>query len=482
MACPRTLTNSDRPGRRDAALFLLFFVIVFASKWNTLHIPYYWDETGWATAAYWLSGVNLVRAIPGLHPPTTFWGHPPALYVSLATLLKLFGHSVWPSRVLIFCFALLGTYFTYLLGRLLYGRTAGMFSAGFLFFSETYFAQSGMFLGDLPVTAFGVMAIYFALRQRYAPYLLCGSYCVLIKETAGAIVCSLVIYVFLTTRGDLQSRLREVAKYSVPLLVLIAFFVWQKFATGHFCCIYPFNFELFEARKELLVHKAVVISEWLFWYQYRYIFTGMIALNVLLNKAARRQKEFVLFVSIFVLSGYSFCFLYFLPRYLLPTLPYLCIAAAGSIVSVVRFRIAQMALAGGTLALLVYSLPGTILRGNYEWNMTYLDVVQMHKAIYTYIADDCPMARVLTVWPHTVQLRQPHLGYVKMPIAVVPFAEDTDSNAFDVLLLSIPSADEKGALREYARRNNLHLVKRLAQGRIIAELYTMSGANRCRGL
>ena len=51
-----------------------------------------------------------------------------------------------------------------------------------------------MFLADIPVTALGVMSIYFALRKKYIPYLICAVFMVMIKETAMAIVFSLLVY------------------------------------------------------------------------------------------------------------------------------------------------------------------------------------------------------------------------------------------------------------------------------------------------
>src|SRR5262249_22141264 len=146
--------------------------------------PLYWDEMGWATQARWLSQGNLARALPGLRPADAFWGHPPALHLTLALLAKLFGYSIALAHLIAVAFAFVGVWFSFLLGRFLYDAKTGFFAALFLFFSPVYFAQSGMFLADAPVAALGVASIYFALRRNFLAYVLTASYMVFIKETS----------------------------------------------------------------------------------------------------------------------------------------------------------------------------------------------------------------------------------------------------------------------------------------------------------
>src|SRR5437773_1858766 len=101
-------------------IFCFFAVLVFFAKFPILTVPLYWDEMGWAHQAHWLSGVNLARALPGLRPPDAFWGHPPALHLTLASLAKVFGYSIVLAHLIAICFAFIGVWFTFLLGRLIY--------------------------------------------------------------------------------------------------------------------------------------------------------------------------------------------------------------------------------------------------------------------------------------------------------------------------------------------------------------------------
>jgi len=456
-------------------LFFLLFVLVFVSKNNILITPYYWDEMGWARAAQWLSEGNLLRFIPGLHPPAAFWGHPSGLHLTLASLFRLFGQSIWLSHLLILLFSFLGIYFTYLLARFLYGSTVAIVSSLFLFFSPIYFAQSGFFLGDIPVTALGVASVYFAIRKKYVPYLICAIYMVMIKETGIAIVFSLLIYFFLTESMKLKYKSKEILIFSVPLIVITLFFIFQKIITGKFCCIYPYKFELFEVQSELIFRQFVSISKWLFVYQNRYIFTVLILLNLILIKTSRYKKENLLFLLIFIFSGFSFTFLYFLPRYLLPAVPYLCIMGAWSISELIKSKVLQTAVGLALLVLMLNSLSGSPIYGTNEWNMKYLDVIKMHKEMCKYLENNFPNARILTIFPHSSQLSNPDFGYIKKPLKVLHFTGDKTSGHigyFDLILVSDPTNHVTTSLREYARDRKLPVIKSLTNDKVTSELYS----------
>ena len=156
---------------RDVIALLLLTALVVVAKLPTLHTPYYWDEMSWARAAHWLWEGSLRQALPGSYPPAMFFGHPPGLHVTLAALWKLTGDSdLGVAHGVALVFAVAAVCFTYRLGRLLYDTATGLLAALFLFLSPIFFAQSGMFLGDVPVTALGTMSVYYALRDRYGAY------------------------------------------------------------------------------------------------------------------------------------------------------------------------------------------------------------------------------------------------------------------------------------------------------------------------
>src|SRR5688500_15789215 len=438
-------------------------------KLPTLETPAYWDEMGWLRQAYWLSENNLLRAIPGLCAASAFWGHPPGLHLILATLGKVFGVSPTTAHALIAVLAALGVCATFLLARFWYGVRTALLAVLLLLLSPIYLSQSGMFLGDVPVAALGVLATYFLFKDRYVPYVACASCMVLLKETAIVLVVALLLYRFVVLYPIRQARLRDVARYSIPLAVIGAFILVQKATTGHFFFIYDFDVELFQRTPALMRAQFRLITRAIFIDQYRFIFTALIVLSLLVNAKARR-RELWLFAFVVALSGYSFSVLYYLPRYLLPVLPLFYILAAASLLDLARRPRLQLVAASAALGMMGWSLRAQHFTGNGEQHFRYLDIVAMHKAAIDRLARDHPGARVLTTWPHTGELTWPLFGYVHQPMRTEHFRVESDLRAADIILVSQPSNGPE-VLRELARRDAWRLILRQEKESAWIELY-----------
>ena len=439
-------------------------------KLPTLDTPAYWDEMGWLRQAHWLSQGSLLRAIPGLRAATEFWGHPPGLHLILATFGKVVGVSVSTAHALIAVFSALGVCATFLLARLWHGTATAWLASFLRLLSPVYLAQSGMFLADVPVTALGALATYFLLTNRYGPYLACASCMVLLKETAIVLVVALLLYRFVVLNPFRQAKLRDVARYSVPLAVIGAFILLQKVTTGHFFFIYDFDVELFQLTPARVRSQIGTITRWIFIDQHRFILTALIALNLIVNPEARR-RELWLFAFVVVLSGYSFSVLYLLPRYLLPVLPLFCILGAVSILELARGPKRQVVAASAALGMMAWSLTVQPLSGTGETSLRYLDMVAMHQSAINRIASDRADAEVLTTWPHTEELTRPLLGYVEQPLQVKAFRAESDLGDADLILVSQPDNGPEVRLRELARRGAWRLILRQEKERAWIELY-----------
>ncbi len=376
-------------------------------KLPTLDTGAYWDEIGYLGQARWLSEVSLLKAIPGLRPAGAFFGHPPGLFLILAALGKIFGVSVNTAHLLIAVFAAVGVCATFLVARYWHGIGAAWLAAFLLLLSPVYLGQSGFFLADVPVAALGALATYFLLTDRYGPYVACASAMVLLKETAIALVVALLLYRFVVLNPFRQARFRDVARYSVPLAVIGAFMLLQKATTGYFFFIYNFDTEMFVLTRDSVRYQVGAITRWIFIDQYRFIFTALIALNLLANARARRRELWL------------FAF----------------------------------------------------LAGNGETSLRYLDIVAMHRAAIDRIAVDRPEARVLTTWPLRDELTQPLFGYVERPIDAKGFRADSDLSGADLVLVSQPANGPEVRLRELARQHAWRLIMRQKKESAWIELY-----------
>ena len=451
---------------------LLLATVVVLCKLPTLDTPYYWDEMAWAGAAHWLWETQLVRALPGASSPTTFFGHPPGLHLILAAVWKLTGPSISIAHGVALAFALLGVWSTYLLGRTLYGSATGFLAALFLFLSPIYFAQSGMFLGDVPVAALGVLSANFAVRDRYRAYLVSATAMVLIKETGMAVVVAIAAYKCLLADSDRPTAMRRLLRYGAPLVASGLFMAWQKFMTGHFFWIFDFDVRLIDVGRALGWPKLVRVTQWLFVRQQRYVFTILMLLAFLTHRHCRRRTEWWFLALVVVASGYSFWFLYFLPRYLLPVLPYIYLAGTRSLLTLVTRPYLRWGAALSLLALAVWSLTTQPFEGNAEFSPRYREVVKLHLAASEFIASELPGRRVATTWPHTVELTRPYVGYVRRPVPVVALAAaDPD----DVILLSVPGTHHHlRTLQAEAERHRWRLIRSFQHGESLVALFARS--------
>jgi hypothetical protein len=466
-------------GVEKKIVLLTLAVIVLAGKWPVLSTPYHWDETLWVGFAYRLSRAPLWTVLPGFHPPTEFGGRPPGLFLPVAALFKLFGPSIRLSHFFIACFSLAGAYSTYLLGRHLYGPVAGVLAALFLLFDSLYFAQSAMFLADLPAAALGVTSVYLALRGRHLPYLLCSLYLLLLKETALAIVFALAAYGLVSQWSEgWRAALRRAAAYALPLAVMAAYYCWQKAASGKFFVNYAGGFDPFQLSIVSALNQLPFLTWSLFVMQGRWMFSLLIAAGFLrcaTGRPLRAKKEWLLFLFLLMASGYSFAFLYFLPRYVLPWAPFFYLLAAWSLAELIRHERAAL-LAGSLLvAVSVLALFRPRLVGNGEWNMSYLAVVRAQQEICALVEREYGGVRVLTVWPLTAALSQPDLGYVKAPVEIATFSPgdqlDRPRRRAGLVLVGRPAAGNVQALERLVAEKGLHALARAGRGGAHYELY-----------
>jgi 4-amino-4-deoxy-L-arabinose transferase-like glycosyltransferase len=451
----------------DILIAIFFFLLVVISKMNILSLPYYWDEFVYIRPTHWLYQGSLLRIIPGLHPSDMFYGHPPGLYLSLAVLYRIFGETISVSHGLVIIFSFVGVFFTYLLASHLHNRATGILAALLLFFSPLYFAQSGMVLGDIPITALGIMAVYFMLREQYTAYLLSGLYLVMVKESAMAIIAAIVLYLYLTERASPGIGVK-ILKYSVPLFAIGAFFVMQKVTTGIALPNPYFSSHTFIAAEHLGVWRGIYkVLTWTFYGQYRFILCSFILLNFLINRKKVWKKEYILFLLITVFFVGAFAFIYFLARYILPVLPFLCIAGAYSIASLFRNPKVQMGIGIVIMLLFIGHLDGPKTeRGSFELDMQYVDAVFAHKAACEYLEENFPDKRVLASWQGSQELSDPHWGYIKKPVKVVSYGEN-----YDVVLYDPQGSAANIKLKKIIEKRNMILIKRFTKNDKYIEIF-----------
>ena len=455
--------------KKEILIALGLLGIVLLAKAPTLQVPYHWDEMGaYVEPAHWLSQRGLWQVLPGWHPAGKFFGHPPGIYFPLAALYQVFGPTVWVSHLFAASFGFLGVYYTYLLGSYLFNRKTGVIAGLLLFGCPVYFAQTGLVLGDVPVTAFGVMCVYYGLRKKYLGYVICSVIMVLMKETSMLIIFCLLWYLYFSHKGP-PGVYVTLLKYAVPLLALGLFFAAQKIATGSMLDnAYFDSHPLISYDIRFLGNKFFYVGGWIALEQNRWILSIIIMLDLLRRGKSFWIKPYYLFLLVLIFYLGAFTLVFFLPRYILAVLPYLCLAGARSITSLARDLKLQGALAvlvlGGFSSSLYGHRPGY---GGHDSDMQYLDVVAVNRQVCQYVEENFPDQSILAPWPVGKLLQSPQRGYVKKPLTVVSMSDEYD------LAIYWPSPHEVAQkLQEKIKAGYLVFHKRFEKNGKYLEIYT----------
>ena len=461
------------PPRSRLALALLGAVFV-AVKLPVLDLPFYWDEQAYVLPSASLAREGLVHVLPGLHPPAQFFGHPPLLYLLLGAQFAAFGETRWIPHALVLGFALSAIAGTFAIGRRVGDAYTGAVAAALLCATPIFFTQSAMVLADVVLAALGVWAVHFCLAQRRAAYLATATALLLCKETGLAIVASCAVYAFAVAPGSPRAaRWRAGLLHAAPALALGLFFAAQQW-TAHalvtnryFAANSLFNTGLFAGET---LHLFVRVAKWLFFTQGKWALAVCLAAALCLRPRDLLRRELALFAGIAAAFGAAFVLIFFLPRYLIPVLPFYCIAAACAIASLVRGRrwLRLAAPLAVEICLLARLATPCDRFGGLEANLCYVHAVTADRAAAEWLARQPADRTGVVPWPYVRNLLEPVLGYVAQPAPAALRWVGTPGPAPDFVVTAPSSTTEA----EHAR-----LAELLAQGAFAPSARFASGGS-----
>jgi len=190
----------------DRRIGSLFLILVILAKLPTMGLEYHWDATFYAkqAALYAKSGPLAVSEGRIVHVPLLQWLTALAFFV--------FGESTFLAHFIIALFSFIGVYYAYLLGRALGGKLAGLMSSAFVFLLPSYFAFSGQYLFDVPVTALTIASIHYFIKREEEKYAASALLTVFLKETGIILAGAVFLYSLIFERKKVV--------YSIPALAL----------------------------------------------------------------------------------------------------------------------------------------------------------------------------------------------------------------------------------------------------------------------
>jgi 4-amino-4-deoxy-L-arabinose transferase-like glycosyltransferase len=386
--------------------FLAFLALLVAIHLPYLKLPYFWDEMGQFAAA----ALDLYHDGAWVPHSTSPNVHPPAVMAFVALVWRIFGYSIQSARLAMLVVASLGVLFSFLLTiRLARGSAGAPALAAVLFLIATplFYTQSMMVILDMPAMTFTVLALLLFLEERYLACAVVCTVLVLVKETA--ITTPVVFAAWL---WFWEKRRREAFYFAAPAVALGIWLLALHRATGHWLGSAEFAGENVEGALDLLhIIYAVGIRVWfLFIGDGRWI--GAVALFV--GWRLLRGKEWTIAalvavaqVIVVTVLGYAE-----LERYLLPALPilYAAVATAASAYPPKWRWASNAAMIGFLIVGLFWNAPYPY---PYEDNLTMVDFVRLQEQAASFLEVNAPTQRIASVWPFTIAIQYPELGYVE---------------------------------------------------------------------
>jgi hypothetical protein len=285
-----------------------------------------------------------------------------------------------------------------------------------------FFAQSPMVLGDLPIASLGAMSAFYLFTRRRLAYVLTTIFMLQTKETALATAVAAAIYEFFFTVKEKDGR-STFLTHAVPIGTLVAFFGIEFVRARTFKLALYFDyapFWVFDWRDPvgavfLILEQARWVTRVIFYGEGRFLLTGMLLLGAL-HWRKFWKPEFSLFVLVIALYWTAFSGIVFLPRYVMPVLPFLCIAAAWSVYVFFGKRMAaQYAVVCSACLIFLPFFHRWSESGDFETNMRYKKAIVVCKRVSEYLEANFSEARIAADWPLADFLRIPELGYVNTP-------------------------------------------------------------------
>jgi 4-amino-4-deoxy-L-arabinose transferase-like glycosyltransferase len=408
-----------RPGGY-AILFLLFAGVILLTHLTWLDLPYFWDEAGYYIPAA-LDLFHHLSPVPHSVAPLI---HPPGLSAYLAAVWTIAGFHPESTRFAMLLLAAGAAFVSLLLAVELLRDARGMpafLASGMVCLSPVFFAQAMLAQADMPAMLCTTFALWLFLRERIV---LAAAACValaLVKETG--IVAPVLFGVWLAR----EKRWRDAAWFIAPVAALGAWIAILFHVTGNWAgsaafvdynLFYPLHLIRIAINGLRRVYYLFFAN--LHWIGAFAILFGWRTSRIFRSRHWRVAGSLAIAhaATVTLLGGAT------LERYLLPALPILYSAmAAGLSLFPRRPRLIGSAalLAGLTAGIFVnppYPFP-------YEDNLAFADFVRLQSEAADYLSHWCRGAHVATVWPLTVELARPELGYVGSRLAVDPLPDPT---------------------------------------------------------
>jgi 4-amino-4-deoxy-L-arabinose transferase-like glycosyltransferase len=420
--------------KKEWWIFVFLITLVVVSKLPSINLPVFWDEQTYMdnSLAIYNNGFN-----PFISNVYSY--RPPLILLLGAFAFKLFGIFIFSLRSLTLMFSCIAVCFTYLIGKELYDQETGFWAALLLFSSPIFFAQSGLFLEGIPVTALTASTVYFYIKDKKIMYILSAALFSLTREVGVLVIMAIagfelllsLIRIIQRAKGTTVSHEAKTSGlkalfYALPLIFFGGWVLMNKVFFGWF--FWPENAKILSNFGFSLVDLRTILAN-AFCLHFRYLISTAIIAGVLFSafnskyKAKFVKKEFLLFLILTFGNVFFYVWVEFvrnshgnlavLPRYYLFLQVLFFVFGAAAIVRMFNSKVVRSAIFAVIVGLFIYSwfTPDFIWAG--ERNLSHRDIIKAHKKAAEFLERNYYTTPIITHWPINRDLTELKLGYVK---------------------------------------------------------------------
>jgi hypothetical protein len=427
-------------------IFVLIFVIIFSLHVPLLKLPYFGDEAGYyipAARDIWLTGSFIPHSTPSN-------AHPPLVMAYLALWWRMAGYAPFVTRtamLVIAAFSLLGVF---RLARRVANTEVAVASVICTAIYPVFFSQSSLAHLDVAAAGLTFWGLQAYVERKHVGAAIWFSLAALTKETA--ILAPLALFGWEWIHQIFRTKSTEIETSSVlrrrlnsfmlllPMIPLGAWYLYHYLHTGY--VLGNPEFVRYNVQTTLSPLRIALALLSRIWQMLGYMGLYALTLAALISKwliplrendkglsgmAAEDQTSMVsvmlaylIFMS--VIGGAV------LARYMLPVVPLAIIFC----LSTLQCRVRRWRIITGMVALIFVT--AWFINPPYgfafEDNLAYRDYIVLHMRAEHFLEMHYPTARVLTAWPASGELTQPHLGYVRQPIQAQPIEDFSSEQLF----------------------------------------------------
>jgi hypothetical protein len=427
-------------------IFVLIFVIIFLLHIPLLKLPYFGDEAGYyipAARDIWLTGSFIPHSTPSN-------AHPPLVMAYLALWWKMAGYAPFVTRtamLVIAAFSLLGVF---RLARRIANTEVAVASIICTAIYPVFFSQSSLAHLDVAAAGLTFWGLHTYVERKHVGAAIWFSLAGLAKETA--ILAPLALFAWEWIHPMLRTESAEKAAGSflrrrlksflllLPMLPLGAWYLYHYSQTGY--VLGNPEFVRYNVQTTLTPLRIALALLARIWQLLGYMGLYALTLAALISKwrmplrendkrlsgMVTEEQRAMVFVMLAYLIFMSVIGGAVLARYMLPVVALAIIFCLFALQS----RVKRWRIITGIVALIFVMawFVNPPYGFAFEDNLAYRDYIVLHMRAEHFLEMRYPTARVLTAWPASGELAQPHLGYVRQPIQVLPIEDFSSKQLF----------------------------------------------------